>query len=223
MFVNTFWIDCCLQVCGDPDLGAVQTLHGEDEEHQGVGICRSPGSQSAQTKETKDGERPLQWVANEFVSPACCKEIYYIKTSAMMLNVQYKQTQIHKICAFEIRLVASLTRWQITTTVIFVQIAEHPSELGVPEHMHRDETEQTLLERIKSIKQERWAEIVKLVLYYAHVFKVTVLNNCFVLCRVDLVIGLPDLEQENSDNDNLSSMSSESLEDVRGNMEWEGQ
>lgn len=50
--------------------------------------------------------------------------------------------------------------------------------------------------------------------------------SCFVIARVDLVIGLPDLEQENSDNDNLeslSSMSSDSLEDILGSLEWEGQ
>uniref|UniRef100_A0A7N6FFR8 Myosin IXb n=1 Tax=Anabas testudineus TaxID=64144 RepID=A0A7N6FFR8_ANATE len=78
------------------------------------------------------------------------------------------------------------------------QPSDQPSDQPAPEHMHPDETEKTLIERIKSIKQE----------------------------KVDFVIGLPDLEQENSDNDNLESMSLMSLEseeDIRGNMEWEGQ
>ncbi|XP_026230998.1 unconventional myosin-IXb isoform X2 [Anabas testudineus] len=77
------------------------------------------------------------------------------------------------------------------------QPSDQPSDQPAPEHMHPDETEKTLIERIKSIKQE----------------------------KVDFVIGLPDLEQENSDNDNLESMSLMSLEseeDIRGNMEWEG-
>ncbi|XP_042284922.1 unconventional myosin-IXb isoform X1 [Thunnus maccoyii] len=67
-------------------------------------------------------------------------------------------------------------------------VVEKPSELEVPKQIDSDETEMTLIERIKSIKQE----------------------------KVDLACRLPDLEQENSDNENLdssSSMSTESLED----------
>ncbi|KAM9322226.1 unconventional myosin-IXb isoform 2-T2 [Pholidichthys leucotaenia] len=59
------------------------------------------------------------------------------------------------------------------------------------------ETEKTLIERIKSIKQE----------------------------KLDLACTLPDLEQELSDNDNLdslSSMSSESLDDQLGTRDLEG-
>ncbi|XP_070774290.1 unconventional myosin-IXb isoform X2 [Enoplosus armatus] len=66
-------------------------------------------------------------------------------------------------------------------------VVEKPSELEVPEQIHPDETERTLIDRIKSIKQE----------------------------KVDLACRLPDLEQEISDNDNLdssSSMSTESLD-----------
>ncbi|XP_071346328.1 unconventional myosin-IXb isoform X1 [Trachinotus anak] len=74
-------------------------------------------------------------------------------------------------------------------------VVEKPSD--VPEEIHTDETEKTLIERIKSIKQE----------------------------KVDLACRLPDLEQEQSDNDNLdssSSMSTESLEDRLTSLESEG-
>uniref|UniRef100_A0AAQ4RH87 Myosin IXb n=1 Tax=Gasterosteus aculeatus aculeatus TaxID=481459 RepID=A0AAQ4RH87_GASAC len=63
-------------------------------------------------------------------------------------------------------------------------LIEKPSELDVADHS--DELERTLIDRIKSIKQE----------------------------KVDLACGLPDLEREQSDNDNLDSlslMSSDSL------------
>uniref|UniRef100_A0A7N8XJK6 Myosin IXb n=1 Tax=Mastacembelus armatus TaxID=205130 RepID=A0A7N8XJK6_9TELE len=60
----------------------------------------------------------------------------------------------------------------------------YPSELNVPEQIHTDETEKTLIERIRSIKQE----------------------------KVDLACRLPDLEQEHSDNENLDSCSSMSTE-----------
>ncbi|KAF0046747.1 hypothetical protein F2P81_000380 [Scophthalmus maximus] len=76
-------------------------------------------------------------------------------------------------------------------------VVEKPSDLNVPEKIDGDETEKTLMERIKSIKQE----------------------------KVDLACRLPDLEQENSDNDNLdssSSMSTESLEDRLRSLESEG-
>ncbi|XP_076601854.1 unconventional myosin-IXb isoform X2 [Chaetodon auriga] len=77
-------------------------------------------------------------------------------------------------------------------------IVEKPSELDVPDQTQTDdETERTLIDRIKSIKQE----------------------------KVDLACRLPELEQENSDNDNLdtsSSMSSESLEDRLGSLDSEG-
>ncbi|XP_040910848.1 unconventional myosin-IXb isoform X2 [Toxotes jaculatrix] len=76
-------------------------------------------------------------------------------------------------------------------------VVEKPSELDVPEEIHTDETEKTLIERIRSIKQE----------------------------KVDLACRLPDLEQEQSDNDNLdssSSMSTESLEDRLKSLESEG-
>uniref|UniRef100_A0A7N8YGX3 Myosin IXb n=1 Tax=Mastacembelus armatus TaxID=205130 RepID=A0A7N8YGX3_9TELE len=76
-------------------------------------------------------------------------------------------------------------------------IVEKPSELNVPEQIHTDETEKTLIERIRSIKQE----------------------------KVDLACRLPDLEQEHSDNENLdscSSMSTESLEDRLRSLEQEG-
>uniref|UniRef100_A0A8D3CFK2 Myosin IXb n=1 Tax=Scophthalmus maximus TaxID=52904 RepID=A0A8D3CFK2_SCOMX len=49
---------------------------------------------------------------------------------------------------------------------------------------------------------------------------------CVAIFRVDLACRLPDLEQENSDNDNLdssSSMSTESLEDRLRSLESEGQ
>ncbi|XP_053185774.1 unconventional myosin-IXb-like [Scomber japonicus] len=67
-------------------------------------------------------------------------------------------------------------------------VVDKPSELEVPKQLDSDETEKTLIERIKSIKQE----------------------------KVDLACRLPDLEQDQSDNDNLdslSSMSTDSLED----------
>ncbi|XP_068197135.1 unconventional myosin-IXb [Antennarius striatus] len=76
-------------------------------------------------------------------------------------------------------------------------IVEKPSELDVPEDINADETERTLIDRIKSIKQE----------------------------KLDLACRLPDFEQENSDNDNLdsaSSMSSESLDDRLGSLDSEG-
>ncbi|XP_023121402.1 unconventional myosin-IXb isoform X2 [Amphiprion ocellaris] len=75
-------------------------------------------------------------------------------------------------------------------------VVEKPSQLDVPQQTHFDETDK-LIERIKSIKQE----------------------------KVDLACTLPNLEQENSDNDNLdssSSMSTESLEDRLGSLESEG-
>uniref|UniRef100_A0A3Q1GTE7 Myosin IXb n=1 Tax=Acanthochromis polyacanthus TaxID=80966 RepID=A0A3Q1GTE7_9TELE len=75
-------------------------------------------------------------------------------------------------------------------------VVEKPSQLDVPQQTHCDETDK-LIERIKSIKQE----------------------------KVDLACTLPNLEQENSDNDNLdssSSMSTESLEDRLGSLESEG-
>ncbi|XP_019109785.2 unconventional myosin-IXb isoform X2 [Larimichthys crocea] len=78
-------------------------------------------------------------------------------------------------------------------------VVEKPSELDVPVQTNPDETEKTLIERIKSIKQE----------------------------KVKLAVGLPDLEQENSDNDNdnldsASSMSLDSLEDRLGSLDSEG-
>lgn len=56
MYVYIKHWPCCLQVCGDPDLWAVQALHREDAEYPEAGICRSLGCQSAQTEETKHGE-----------------------------------------------------------------------------------------------------------------------------------------------------------------------
>ncbi|XP_055008136.1 unconventional myosin-IXb isoform X2 [Boleophthalmus pectinirostris] len=76
-------------------------------------------------------------------------------------------------------------------------IVEKPQP-DVPELIESDETEKTLIDRIRSIKQE----------------------------KVDLACRLPDLEQEHSDNDNLdsaSSMSTESLEDRLKSLESEGQ
>uniref|UniRef100_A0A674MAX8 Myosin IXB n=1 Tax=Takifugu rubripes TaxID=31033 RepID=A0A674MAX8_TAKRU len=76
-------------------------------------------------------------------------------------------------------------------------IVEKPSELDIPQKIHSDETERTLIERIRSIKQE----------------------------KEDLTCRLPELEQENSDNeilDSASSMSSESLEDRLGSVDSEG-
>ncbi|XP_063742603.1 unconventional myosin-IXb isoform X2 [Eleginops maclovinus] len=75
-------------------------------------------------------------------------------------------------------------------------VVEKPSELDVPDHIPSDEMERTLIDRIKSIKQE----------------------------KVDLACRLPELEQDNSDNDNLdssSSMSSESIEDRLGSLDSE--
>ena len=51
---------CCLQVCGDADLWAVQTLQWEDAEYPGAGICRGPGCEWAQTEEAEHGERTTQ-------------------------------------------------------------------------------------------------------------------------------------------------------------------
>ncbi|XP_056912075.1 unconventional myosin-IXb-like isoform X1 [Takifugu flavidus] len=76
-------------------------------------------------------------------------------------------------------------------------IVEKPSELDIPQKIDSDETERTLIERIRSIKQE----------------------------KEDLTCRLPELEQENSDNeilDSASSMSSESLEDRLGSVDSEG-
>ncbi|XP_055359699.1 unconventional myosin-IXb isoform X2 [Betta splendens] len=76
-------------------------------------------------------------------------------------------------------------------------VVERPPGLHVPEP-DADEMEKTLIERIKSIKQE----------------------------KVDLVIGLPDLEQDNFDNFDsdilMSSLNSDSLEDILRSMGWEG-
>lgn len=52
--------DFVLQVCGDPDLWAVQALQREDAEHPGAGIRRGLGCQPAQIKKAKHGERTLQ-------------------------------------------------------------------------------------------------------------------------------------------------------------------
>ncbi|XP_018533370.1 unconventional myosin-IXb isoform X2 [Lates calcarifer] len=76
-------------------------------------------------------------------------------------------------------------------------VVETPSELDVPQEIQPDDTEKTLIERIKSIKQE----------------------------KVDLACRLPDLEQEHSDNDNLdssSSMSTESLDERMRSLDSEG-
>ncbi|KAK1879442.1 Unconventional myosin-IXb [Dissostichus eleginoides] len=77
-------------------------------------------------------------------------------------------------------------------------VVEKPPQLDVPDRMPLDETERTLIDRIMSIKQE----------------------------KVDLACRLPDLEQDNTD-DNLdsssSSMSSDSLEDRLGSLDSEGQ
>ncbi|XP_077414484.1 unconventional myosin-IXb isoform X2 [Vanacampus margaritifer] len=73
-------------------------------------------------------------------------------------------------------------------------IVEKPSELEIPDQTDSDE--RTLIERIKSIKQE----------------------------KLDLACRLPDLEQENSDNeilDSSSSMSTESLDDRLGSLDSE--
>ncbi|XP_031720850.1 unconventional myosin-IXb isoform X2 [Anarrhichthys ocellatus] len=75
-------------------------------------------------------------------------------------------------------------------------LVEKPSELDVPDQTNSDEMERTLIDRIKSIKQE----------------------------KVDLACRLPDLEEEQSDNDNLdssSSMSSDSQEDILGSLDLE--
>ncbi|XP_073346792.1 unconventional myosin-IXb isoform X2 [Pagrus major] len=77
-------------------------------------------------------------------------------------------------------------------------VVEKPSEVNAPEQLSPDEMERTLIDRIKSIKQE----------------------------KVNLACRLPDLEQEQSDDDNLdssSSMSSDSLDDRLGSMDSEGQ
>lgn len=70
-----------LQVRGDADLGAVQTLHGEVAEYPAAGICRGPGCQSAQTEEAKHCERTIQ---DPFLSVLIwlkdCKDAKYIKT-----------------------------------------------------------------------------------------------------------------------------------------------
>ncbi|XP_060901288.1 unconventional myosin-IXb-like isoform X2 [Labrus mixtus] len=76
-------------------------------------------------------------------------------------------------------------------------VVEKSSEVDAPEPMPSDETERTLIDRIKSIKQE----------------------------KVDLACRLPDLEQDNSDNDNMDSsswMSTESLEDNLDSPDSEG-
>ncbi|XP_058504167.1 unconventional myosin-IXb isoform X3 [Solea solea] len=76
-------------------------------------------------------------------------------------------------------------------------VVEKPSELTVPEELSTNDMEKTLIERIKSIKQE----------------------------KMDLAYRLPDLEQEHSDNDNLdssSSMSTESLEERLRSLDSEG-
>ncbi|XP_061776818.1 unconventional myosin-IXb isoform X2 [Nerophis ophidion] len=74
-------------------------------------------------------------------------------------------------------------------------VVEKPSELNIPDQT--DSEEITLIDRIKSIKQE----------------------------KLDLACRLPDLEQENSDNeilDSSSSMSTESLDDRLGSLDSEG-
>lgn len=75
-------------------------------------------------------------------------------------------------------------------------IVEKPPQVDSPEQTRSDETERTLIDRIKSIKQE----------------------------KVDLACRLPELEQENSDDnlDSSSSMSSDSLDD-RESLDSEGQ
>ncbi|XP_028328146.1 unconventional myosin-IXb isoform X2 [Gouania willdenowi] len=76
-------------------------------------------------------------------------------------------------------------------------VIDKPCELNVPLRTSDETDERTLMERIKSIKQE----------------------------KADLACRLPDLEQEQSDNDNLdssSSMSSESLDDRLGSLDSEG-
>ncbi|CAN9503460.1 unnamed protein product [Ophioblennius macclurei] len=75
-------------------------------------------------------------------------------------------------------------------------VIEQPSELNVPMRLPDETDERTLIERIKSIKQE----------------------------KVDLAITLPDLEQEHSDDnlDSSSSMSTESLEDRTDSVDSEG-
>ncbi|XP_061549629.1 unconventional myosin-IXb isoform X2 [Phycodurus eques] len=75
-------------------------------------------------------------------------------------------------------------------------IVEKPSALEIPDQTDSDE--RTLIERIRSIKQE----------------------------KLDLACRLPDLEQENSDNeilDSSSSMSTESLDDRLGSLDSESQ
>ncbi|XP_053738996.1 unconventional myosin-IXb isoform X1 [Synchiropus splendidus] len=82
----------------------------------------------------------------------------------------------------------------IAVMVTSLQVVEKPTQLDVSDHVDSDE--RTLIERIKSIKQE----------------------------KVDLACTLPDLEQENSDNDNLdsaSSMSTDSLDDRLGSLDSE--
>ncbi|XP_068593676.1 unconventional myosin-IXb isoform X2 [Cebidichthys violaceus] len=76
-------------------------------------------------------------------------------------------------------------------------LVEKPSALDVPAQTNPDEMERTLIDRIKSIKQE----------------------------KVELACRLPDLEEDQSDNDNLdssSSMSSDSQEDILGSLDSEG-
>ncbi|KAI3374768.1 hypothetical protein L3Q82_021326 [Scortum barcoo] len=74
----------------------------------------------------------------------------------------------------------------IISTLVAVQVVEKPPGLDDPEEIPSDETELKLINRIKSIKEE----------------------------KADLACTLPDLEQENSDNDNTDSSSYMSIESL---------
>lgn len=108
-----------------------------------------------------------------------------------------------------------------------MQVIEKHTEVEAPAPLSPDEMERTLIDRIKSIKQEKWAEIFFIYLFeWNALIKSLETISCFIIFRVDLACRLHDLEQEQSDNDNLdssSSMSSESLDDRLGSLDSEGQ
>lgn len=121
------------------------------------------------------------------------------------------------------------TKKKKNTAVIIVQVLETPTELNAP--VQPDESELTLIERIRSIKEQKWAEIPLHVLSCYWAFKIKSWKKkkiflCSVIFRVEVAYGLTDMEHdEHSDSEILdddSSMSTESL-DRLGSLDSEGQ
>lgn len=79
--------------------------------------------------------------------------------TVLELVFDQSNTTVHKFCESKIQMVRRrygvFLHWQQCSTTLFLQIVEKPSDLDISEHLNSDEAEKTLIDRIKSIKQEK--------------------------------------------------------------------